>query len=65
MSAPSAVHIRIERDLLRRIDHMCAEFDLFRTDAIEMLLEAAMDAVDDNEWDPQELVNEFFEEEAE
>ena len=63
MITPKAVHIRIERELLRRIDHLCADYDLYRTDAIEMLLEAAMEAIDDNRWDPEDLVAEFYEDE--
>ena len=62
---PRPVHIRIEPELLRRIDHLCADFDLFRTDAIEMLIEAAMDAIDDEEWDAVALVEEFLAEEEE
>ena len=65
MTTPRAVHIRIERELLRRVDHLCADYDLFRTDAIEMLIEAAMDAVDDEEWNVEEMVEEFFQKEDE
>lgn len=65
MTTPRPVHIRIERELVRRIDHLCADYDLFRTDAIEMLLEAAMDAVDAEEWNVEELIEEFTEEEDE
>ena len=62
MATSKAVHIRIESDLLKRIDHLCADFDLFRTDAIEMLLETAMNAIENDEWDAEELVDEFFDE---
>ena len=61
-SGPRPVHIRIERDLLRAIDHLCAEYDLYRTDAIEMLLEAAIDAIEEGEWDMEQIAEEFWEE---
>ena len=62
MTTVRPVHIRIERDLLRRIDHFCADYDLFRTDAIEMLVEVAMDKIESDEWDAEAIVAEFFEE---
>ncbi len=65
MPAPKPVHIRIERDLLKRIDYLCADHDMFRTDAIEMLLEKSFEAIEDGDWDIDEIVAKYEEDEEE
>ena len=62
MAAPKLIHLRLESDLVKHLDYLTVEHDLYRTDLIEMLLEAAVEAVQEGEWDLTELVQEFFEE---
>jgi hypothetical protein len=66
-TGPRLIHLRIERDLVKRIDRVAVEHDLNRTDLIEMLLEVVMDKVDedDPDWDIEDLVDEFFDEDDE
>ena len=63
MPESKMIHIRLEADLVKRLDHLAVDYDLFRTDAIEMLLEVAVKHAESGEWDMDEMVEEFFEEE--
>ena len=60
MTEPKMVHIRLEPDLVRNLDYLTVDYDLYRTDLIEMLLEEAYDKVTSNEWDLNKIKEEFF-----
>ena len=62
MPLPKLIHLRLERDLVKRLDYLTVEYDLYRTDLIEMLLEVAVEKVESGEWDMDALAEEFFEE---
>ncbi len=62
---PKTIVIRLEPELVRRLDLLTIDFDLYRTDLIEMLLEEALECIDRGDWDMDELSDEYFEEEEE
>ena len=65
MTQPKLVHLRLEPELVKQLDFLTVEHDLYRTDLIEMLLEAALEAVESGEWDVAELAELFFEDDDE
>lgn len=65
MLAPKVIHLRLERDLVKRLDQLTVDYDLFRTDVIEMLLEEAVDMVEEGELNLEEQIENFFEKEEE
>lgn len=65
MIAPKMVHLRLEADLVKELDYLTVEYDLYRTDLIEMMLEIGLDEIKSGAWDMKEIVEEFFEEDGE
>ena len=60
MTEPKLIHIRIEPGLVRNLDYLTVDYDLFRTDLIEMLLEEAYERVKSGDWDLNKIKEEFF-----
>ena len=62
MDSPKAIIVRIEPELVDRIDRLGVDVGLSRTDTVEALLELAMDNVDEGKWDMQQVARQFREE---
>ena len=63
MVASKLVHIRLEADLIKQLDYLTVEHDLYRTDLIEMLLEIALEEIENGGWDLESIVEEYFDNE--
>ena len=59
------VLLRLEPELVRQIDHLTVDFDIYRTYLIELLVRKGLQEVDSGVWSLKEMIHEFLEQKEE
>ena len=55
MAETKAVNLKLDAELVKRLDHLAVDYDVFRADLIEAMLLEAVEKTETGEWDIAEV----------